>query len=186
MPLRILTMTEPPPVPSDGTKPSKPAWYRRLWFHIVLIIILPYVQVPTMWILKAFSLRTRIIMTVIGCWSALMQIFPDPFLRVTIYAIFRPVGVMYHLIDDATQTETNAEVETVSGQILSVTEDGILITKHSRAAGGWDNETVFFVKGRFNYVDDDWVTIKAYPSGTYRYETAAGAVATVRAYKAKQ
>ena len=57
--------TTPPPLSESSPAQRKP-WFKRTWVHVLLLIFLPFVQVPLMWVLKVFSLRTRIILSVVG------------------------------------------------------------------------------------------------------------------------
>lgn len=41
-------------------------WYRRVWFDILLLTFVPYVQVPLMWFQKMFPVPVRIILTGVG------------------------------------------------------------------------------------------------------------------------
>jgi hypothetical protein len=41
-------------------------WYRRPWFHVVVFILMPYIQVIMMWVQRAFTTRTRVLVTVAG------------------------------------------------------------------------------------------------------------------------
>ena len=56
--------------PSSELPLSRPPWYKRKGWQITFFIIFPYFQVPLMWYWQLFSRRTRIWMTVGGCfWS---------------------------------------------------------------------------------------------------------------------
>lgn len=73
---------------------------------------------------------------------------------------------------------------TIFGIVLSVAEDGVLCASETFPNSVRSTGTPFFIKGRFNYVDGDQIHLKVIPAGRYRYTTAAGTVATVRAFKA--
>ena len=65
---------QPPPLPRDLPTPpalsvdgrKKTSWYKAGWFHFLLFIFFPYLQLPLMWALKAFSHKTRVIVTIVG------------------------------------------------------------------------------------------------------------------------
>ncbi len=52
--------------PVQVTAASGTPWYRQLWFHLILLLIFPYVQVPLMWFQKALSKRLRVVLTGVG------------------------------------------------------------------------------------------------------------------------
>ena len=56
----------PPPLSQSPPAAGRLPWFKRTWVHVLLFIFFPYVQVPLMWVLKVFSLRTRIILSVVG------------------------------------------------------------------------------------------------------------------------
>jgi len=59
----------PPPLQTPQPK-DRVQKFRRIGVQIgmiVLLIFTPFIQIPLMWIIKAFSLRTRIILTIVGC-----------------------------------------------------------------------------------------------------------------------
>lgn len=57
--------------------PAPVAWYKRMWVHALLLVFIPYVQMPLMWWLGLFSLRTRIAATVFGCWLMVAFLIHD-------------------------------------------------------------------------------------------------------------
>lgn len=71
----------------------------------------------------------------------------------------------------------------VVGTVLSVTDDGVLVTTEYSVNRERSGSTPFLIRGRFNYVDGDRVSLYVVPDGTFRYKTALGSEATVRAYK---
>lgn len=202
----------PPPLPQNHSSPvfvpplrqppNTVPWYKRVWFHVILFITFPYIQVPLMWILKAFSLRTRVIVTLTGIlWI------------VCILAASQEGSTSGRSSsDDSTPSGTNArssvsesvqsqdssstaaqddDTRTIGGTVLSVTDDGVIVERKGAEyfVNGVRTSTpssVFFIRGHFDYVDGDSVMLKVVPAGTYRYETAIGSKATVRAFKVKQ
>ena len=83
------------------------------------------------------------------------------------------------------------DTRTISGTVLSVTDDGVLVEQGGAEyfVNGMRTSTpssVFFIRGRFDYVDGDRVKLNVLPAGTYRYTTAMGSRATVRAYKVRK
>lgn len=72
----VLGLAAPPP-------PVPIAWYKRTGWQVFLLVFFPYVQVPLMWILKLYSARTRVIVTIAACvWLllsfAVSSTVPDP------------------------------------------------------------------------------------------------------------
>ena len=75
----------------------------------------------------------------------------------------------------------------IKGEVLSVTDDGILVICPYTATFGMSKpkpDEVVFVKGNFNFVDGDKVNLTAGEIGTYKYISAGGAAKTVRAFVA--
>ena len=66
------TVLSVPPV-SLGAAPSGPVqprapWYKRKGWQITFFLFFPYFQIPSMWYWKLFTQRTRIWVTVVGCF----------------------------------------------------------------------------------------------------------------------
>lgn len=54
---------------------AQPRWFKATWLQALLLFCMPYVQVPLMWMLKLFTHRTRIRLTIAGAsWLLLIII----------------------------------------------------------------------------------------------------------------
>ena len=75
----------------------------------------------------------------------------------------------------------------VVGEVLSVTDEGILVYCNSGGRFGQakpKDGTVAFIIGKFSYVDGDKVNLMSLEeAGIYKYGSAGGAAKTVKAFK---
>jgi len=165
----------PPPLPSKPSEPQK-GMTRHSKGKVVGVIIAAGCIIVLIALIAGPDNTSRFF----RMWKYAPQAFSETFLGKSVTA-----SEEQNSADDASQ------VQTIAGTVLSVTDDGIIIEQGGAEyfVNGMRTSTpssVFFIRGRFDYVDGDRVQLKVLPAGTYRYETAIGRKATVRAFKVKR
>ena len=165
----------PPPLPSKPSEPQK-GTTRHSKGKVVGVIIAAGCIIGLIALIAGPDNTSRFF----RMWKYSPQAFSETFL-----------GKSDTVSEEQNSADDASPVQTIAGTVLSVTDDGVLVEQGGAEyfVNGMRTSTpssVFFIRGRFDYVDGDRVELKVLPAGTYRYTTAMGSIATVRAYKVRK
>jgi len=76
----------------------------------------------------------------------------------------------------------NRAAVSLSGKILSVSDEGIILKGTGLGVG--DKDTVFVKNVEHGHVDDEYISVVAVPAGTHEYASAGNAERTIPAFDA--